>query len=101
MIIYVQLTAHPGRAYDVLRGLSEVASATRHEPGALSYAVHQEQEHPERLSVYERYRDAAACDAHMRSEAVQHLLQRFETLLSEPPRITVLRWHAGFGMEGV
>jgi len=29
------------------------------------------------------------------AEAIQHLLQRFEALLSEPPRITVLRWHRG------
>ena len=29
------------------------------------------------------------------AEAVQHLLQRFEALLSEPPRITVLRWNRG------
>ncbi|CDX25030.1 hypothetical protein MPLB_630016 [Mesorhizobium sp. ORS 3324] len=45
-------------------------------------AVHRRKEDPNAFVVYELYRDAGACDAHLASPPVKQALERFETLLS-------------------
>ena len=86
-LLLAELRAKPSFASEVesiLRGLVEVAST---EAGSVRYAVHRQQENSDAFVVYELYRDAAACKEHLALPPVKQALQRFEMLLSEPPRI--------------
>jgi len=86
-LLLAELSAKPscaGEVESVLRGLVEVAST---EAGNIRYAVHRQQANSNAFVVYELYRDAAACNEHLELPPVKQALQRFETLLSETPRI--------------
>jgi len=45
----------------------------RAEPGMVAYQVHRDPSDPRVFTIYERYADAAAYDAHLESEAMQRL----------------------------
>ncbi|MER5352268.1 putative quinol monooxygenase [Kitasatospora sp. NPDC002551] len=79
------LRARPEHADALEAALREVASATRHEPGALAYTVGRQE--GDRFLVVERYTDQAARDAHFGSPYVADLLARFPRLLAEDPQI--------------
>lgn len=99
-LLLAELNARPEAAQEVegmLQGLTEVA---RGEPGNLVYAVHRQQDNRAAFVLYELYRDRAACDAHLASEPVQRVLQRFDTLLAAPPRIVFCDTVATAGVAG-
>ncbi len=50
---------------DILRKLTE---ASRQEPGCVSYIPHRVEGDPDRIIIYEQYKDAAAEAAHRNSE---------------------------------
>ena len=53
---------------DAKQLFSEVAAAVaEHEPGTLAYSVHQQQDDPTTLVVYERYASEEALAEHMRN----------------------------------
>lgn len=60
------------------------------EPGVLLYVL---TEHPTAPSTYvwlERYRDAAALEAHMQGAAVKHALSTLPPYLAKPPEVMKL-----------
>jgi quinol monooxygenase YgiN len=95
-IFYCELRAHSGQGPAVLQVLDQLILDTKNEPGAVLYAVHRDTIDPDRLIVYERYRDQGAGNAHMESAGVKRALEAFVPLLVEPPRLTALTWHGGF-----
>jgi len=99
MIYYCILLARPGSGPAVVRVLEQVMQATREEPGALSYAIHQAYDDPDCIHLYERYRDESAGNAHMQSAHVAAALAKFEQLLAEPPTVVRLSLRAGFGLD--
>lgn len=85
--LFAELEAKPGLGKELetlLRGLVE---STRQEPGCIHYAIHRDQSSEFRFLVYEVYRDAAACQAHLDSAPIKHALGEFERLLAAPPRL--------------
>ncbi|CDX34459.1 putative Autoinducer 2-degrading protein LsrG [Mesorhizobium sp. ORS 3359] len=86
-LLLAELSARPacaGEVEEILRKLVDIASG---EEGNVRYAVHRRKDDTNAFVVYEVYRDAAACDAHLASPPVRQALERFETLLSAPPRL--------------
>jgi quinol monooxygenase YgiN len=66
---------------DVTETLRELASASRKEPGCVSYIAHHLEEDPDTVVIYEQYRDESALAAHRASDhfkkhAVGGLYQR-------------------------
>jgi len=66
---------------DVAECLRLLATASRLEPGCVSYIPHQVEDDPDTVLIYEQYRDAQALAAHRESEhfkkyAVGGLYQR-------------------------
>ncbi|HEX4037461.1 MAG TPA: putative quinol monooxygenase [Acidobacteriaceae bacterium] len=47
--------------------LTELAGATRKEPGCISYVPHTVEGEPDTVVIYEQYRDQKAADAHRAS----------------------------------
>lgn len=68
---------------DVLEHVAAVRTASLQEPGCLGYEVFQAPESPTTLLLLERYRDAAALDAHRNSPhyaalVVERIVPRLE-----------------------
>lgn len=57
--------------------------AFRRQDGCLAYALLEDQKQPGRFMTYERWRDAAALEAHMRSPAMKRLEPELPALLAE------------------
>lgn len=57
-------TAQPGQENTVLTALTELAPASRQEPGCRTYVVHQDSDRPAVFHIFEVYDDEAAFKAH-------------------------------------
>lgn len=67
--LYAEFAAVPGRGRDVERLIAAFADVVRAEPGNLVFDVYRKADAPDHFFVYEIYRDQAAFDAHIGSEA--------------------------------
>jgi quinol monooxygenase YgiN len=59
-------TAQPGQEAVVLAALTELAPASRAEPGCQTYVVHRDTEQPSVFKIFEVYDDVEAFKAHGR-----------------------------------
>jgi len=57
-------TAQPGEEDTVLAALTELAPASRQEPGCQTYVVHQDSDQPSVFKIFEVYDDEDAFKAH-------------------------------------
>jgi quinol monooxygenase YgiN len=91
-VVIARWRARDGEVDAVARALAEIVPIARAEPGMVAYQVHRDPEDPRVFTIYERYVDAAAYDAHLESEPMQRLgfgdaiprLQSRERELLEP-----------------
>jgi len=63
----VRLTFAPEDRAEIAQTLSQLAIASRLEPGCVSYIPHQFQDDPNTVLIYEQYRDESALEAHRES----------------------------------
>lgn len=63
----VRLTFAPDDRAEMAHALSDLATASRLEPGCVSYIPHQLQDDPNTVLIYEQYRDESALEAHRES----------------------------------
>jgi quinol monooxygenase YgiN len=91
--VIVLAKVRPGKEEDARSALAATAASTRQEPGCLQYDLHVDLSDPGSLAIYERWRDQAALDAHMKMPYVQSLFARLPELLSEPPSMKSYRLH--------
>jgi len=82
--------AHPDRAGDLIRELRARTGPTRAQPGNLEFTLYQQADAPGTIVAYERWASRAAWERHLQGEHVTSLMTVFETILAEPPQITVL-----------
>ena len=64
----VRLKFAPEDRADVVESLRVLATASRQEPGCISYIPHHLEDDPDTVLIYEQYRDAKALAAHRASE---------------------------------
>jgi quinol monooxygenase YgiN len=77
----VRLKFAPEDRAEVAESLCALATASRQEPGCVSYIPHHLEDDPDTVFIYEQYRDAKALAAHRESEhfknhAVRGLYQK-------------------------
>lgn len=60
----VRMTFRPDDREEIATILRELATASRSEPGCISYIPHRVESEPDTIVIYEQYRDQAALDAH-------------------------------------
>jgi len=72
-VVIARWRARAGEEDAVARALGEIVPIARAEPGMVGYQVHRDPEDPQVFTIYERYRDAAAYDAHLQSEPMKRL----------------------------
>jgi quinol monooxygenase YgiN len=64
----VRLKFAPEDRVEVAETLRKLATASRQEPGCISYIPHHLEDDPDTFLIYEQYRDGKALEAHRESE---------------------------------
>jgi quinol monooxygenase YgiN len=64
----VRLKFAPEDRAEIAESLRQLATASRKEPGCVTYVPHQLEDDPDTVLIYEQYKDAAALAAHRESE---------------------------------
>jgi quinol monooxygenase YgiN len=67
-------TALPGEENEVERVLQQLASASRAEPGCITYSAHRSVDDRTQYLIYERYADETAFQRHVESRHFQALV---------------------------
>jgi (4S)-4-hydroxy-5-phosphonooxypentane-2,3-dione isomerase len=82
--VIVHYRVRPGTAERVRGVLARHARASVGEPGCLGFLAFQDAEDPERFALYEAYEDAAAFEAHRRTEHFRvNIEQTIDPMLAE------------------
>ena len=87
--ISARIVVRTGSAPAMQNIFRELANASRHEPGCLSYEVFQAAERLELFQTIERWRDEQAANAHMATPHVQAAISSAQTLFAAAPEITM------------
>ncbi|WP_322796422.1 putative quinol monooxygenase [Tepidiforma sp.] len=87
--IVAKLQAQPGKEDELKAALTEmVAAVKQHEAGAVpTYSLHVAENDPTLFLFYENYRDAAAFDAHGKTDHMRALGAKLAGLLAGRPVI--------------
>ncbi|WP_051293810.1 putative quinol monooxygenase [Pseudoduganella violaceinigra] len=101
MYLLATLEARPQFLDTLLAELDHMVAHSRSEPGTLQYEVFTDLENGSRITVFERYTDAAAVQAHLDSAPLQTLFAKFEHYLSAPPTLLRMTRREGFLREGL
>jgi quinol monooxygenase YgiN len=64
----VRMKFAPEDREEITEILRHLTTASREEPGCVSYIPHHVEGEPDTVVIYEQYRDSAAADAHRASE---------------------------------
>ncbi|MEM9463136.1 MAG: putative quinol monooxygenase [Myxococcota bacterium] len=81
------LKAKPGQVDALIAVLNELATQTRREDGALEYGFIRDQQDPNVILSYERWKHADAESAHWQTPHLAAALARFEALLDGNPTV--------------
>jgi quinol monooxygenase YgiN len=92
-VVHLQpaFVARPGQEEALRQALILLTGQSREEVGCLEYTLLEDPDDPARLSIYERWADSAAIDAHDRTAHVTAFVARFDELLAEPLVVRRLR----------
>lgn len=95
MHVFATLVSQPGKADTIRDAVTELATATRTEPGNLHYMVHEDPKHPGSFFFFEVYKDQAATNTHMKSSHLAAAFAKIGGLIASPPVITETKLIAG------
>ena len=92
-VVHLQpvFVARPGQEAALREALTLLTGQSREEAGCLEYSLLEDRDDPARLSIYERWADTAAIDAHDRTPHVAAFVARLDELLAEPLVVRRLR----------
>jgi quinol monooxygenase YgiN len=85
--IFTRLTAAHGKRDELLAVLSDLAAATRAEPGNEMFVVHPARDEPDVVLGYEVFADDRAVADHRATDAVRRARERLPDLLVGDPVI--------------
>lgn len=83
----VRLPVAEGRRDELVAALEPIRSLAEADPGTEVWTIHADTGDPNRVFIYEVYRDQTAEDAHDRSPVLKETLQSTSVLLTGPPEI--------------
>jgi quinol monooxygenase YgiN len=84
LYIIATMTGKADKADALREVLLPVTEAFRQEDGCIAYTLLEDQKQPGRFMTYERWRDAAALEAHMHSPTMEAMKPLLPELLGEP-----------------
>ena len=87
MHVLARIAFRPDAAAAARVILTQLVAETRKEPGCESYELYQQADRPHVFQTVERWRDAAAADAHMQTPHIAAAFAAAGPLLASPPEI--------------
>lgn len=87
VVVKAVLRARVGKAAELESMLRELIPRVKTEAGTLGYALNRSRDTDGCFYFYERYRDQAACDAHMAKAYLAAFISESAPLLAEGPKI--------------
>lgn len=87
--VIATLKARSGQEDNVRQELLALIPTTRAEAGCLNYDLHQATDNPSQFLFHENWASKADLDAHLAKPHLQAFLAKADSLLAEPPSITL------------
>jgi quinol monooxygenase YgiN len=91
VVLGPEFHAKSGRESELRGRLVRLAALSRREAGCLEYTLLEDPSDPARLSIFERWVDRDALDAHDATSYVREFVASFDHLLEEPLAVRRLR----------
>ncbi len=88
LIVRVQVKAGAGKQFEA--AFAKALQATRKEKGNLAYDLNRDTQDPLRYLVYERWKDLAALDAHLKTSHIKELFEELPKVTDGAPESQVL-----------
>jgi len=88
LVVHIQVKKGSGKKFEA--AFARAAKPTRKEKGCLTYDLNHDAKNPANYLVYERWRNLAALDAHLKSEHITRLFKDIGELLAAPPNSDVM-----------
>jgi quinol monooxygenase YgiN len=79
----------PGMGGKFETAFAAAIKGTRTEAGNVTYQLNRDADHPDTYVVYERWKNLAALEAHVKAEYIQKLLAALPDLLDGQPEVKV------------
>lgn len=73
-VLAVTWTAKPGNEDRVREILQQLGTASRQEPGVITYTTHVDPDNPRDFFIYEKYHDAGGLEAHQETPHFKQLV---------------------------
>ena len=89
IIVLARLRAKQDQLQEAKQQCMKLVEPTRHEPGCISYDLHQRQDDPSQLMFYEQWTSKGDLDAHMQKPHLQQFVAIADTILAEPLDVTI------------
>jgi quinol monooxygenase YgiN len=86
-----QFTVKPGAQEAVKVAFAEARAATLNEEGVIVFDLNQGASDPTRFTVYERWRNLAALEAHLRTSYITVLRHQIKAVIAGMPEFQLLR----------
>jgi quinol monooxygenase YgiN len=83
----VRMHVASGRRDELVEALEPVRVAAQSDPGTEVWTIHVDREDPDRVFIYERYRDQAAADSHDELPILKEAVGRVGAFLAGPPEV--------------
>jgi quinol monooxygenase YgiN len=88
--LVIRAQVKEGMAEKFEAAFAKAVKPTRQEKGCLAYQLNRQADAPNNYLVYERWKDLAALEAHLKSKHITTLLGEIHELMSAPPEMHVL-----------
>jgi quinol monooxygenase YgiN len=84
VVLLYTAKAKPGKEHELKKFLVSLVTASRHDPGNISYELHEVADDPSTFIFYEQWISQDLLDAHTETPGLQEFKRRAEELMTHP-----------------
>jgi quinol monooxygenase YgiN len=84
VVLMYTAKAKPGKEEELRKFLVSAVTGSRHDPGNISYELHEVEDEPGTFIFYEQWISQELLDAHIRTPALQQFVARADELMGYP-----------------
>lgn len=84
VVVLYTAKAKPGKEHELKKFLVSLVTGSRHDPGNISYELHEVADDPSTFIFYEQWISQELLDAHTKTSPLQEFARRAEELMTHP-----------------
>ena len=84
VVVLYTAKAKPGKEHELKKFLVSLVTASRHDPGNISYELHEVEGEPGTFIFYEQWISQELLDAHTQTPGLKEFAARAEELMGQP-----------------